>query len=111
MPHIRIYRHPACPKCARYAALHLRLDWFHHLEVSTSAPPCGPLRMGEVVVEDLATRAILHGCDAFAAICRQIPLYAPFRLLLLLPAFRSFVDRDMRGCGSQSCELRRPSSR
>jgi len=106
MKHIRIYRNPACAKCARYARLHERLDWFSHIVVSTATPAGSrPLAMGEVVVEDLATGRLMHGAEAFAAICRQIPLYAPFRLLLKIPALRRAADREMAGCNDGSCEL------
>lgn len=103
MRQIRIYRHPDCPKCARYARIHQRLDWWHRVEVVTVAPKTGPLRLGEVVVEKLEDGRILRGAAAFEEICRQIPAYAPFRLLLRLPPVRAFAEREMTGCNDQVC--------
>ena len=105
MKHIRIYRNPNCAKCARYARMHERLDWLHRIENSTATPTSGPLSMGEVVVEDLATGELLHGAAALAAICRQIPAYAPMRLLLKIPAVRRAADKEMAGCADSSCGL------
>ncbi|HEV2213202.1 MAG TPA: hypothetical protein VGS99_07625 [Gammaproteobacteria bacterium] len=105
MGRIRIYRNPDCAKCARYARLHERLDWLQHIENSTATPTSGPLAMGEVVVEDLATGELLHGAAALAAICRQIPAYAPVRLLLKIPAVRRAADKEMAGCNDGSCGL------
>ncbi len=109
MNRIRIYRNPACAKCARYAQMHERLDWFGRIENSTATPSTGPLVMGEVVVEQLGTGRIFRGAEAFGLICRQIPAYAPFRLLLKLPPLRRWVDKEMGGCNDGSCEL--PSKR
>ena len=103
MRQIRIYRHPDCPKCARYARAHQRLDWLHRVEVSTAIPKTGPLRLGEVVVEVLEEGRIVRGADGFAEICRHIPAYAPFLLLLRLPAVRNFAEREMTGCNGQVC--------
>lgn len=99
MRHIRIYRNPDCAKCARYARMHERLDWFGRVENSTATPPTGPLGLGEVVVQELATGRIARGAEALALICRQIPAYAPLRLLLKVPAVRAAADREMSGCG------------
>src|SRR5690348_16482394 len=102
---IRIYRNPGCAECARYAHMHERLDWLGRIENSTTTPASGPLAMGEVVVEELATGRLLHGAEALALICRQIPAYAPLRLLLKIPALRRAADREMAGCNDGSCEL------
>ncbi|HYE58428.1 MAG TPA: hypothetical protein VD948_07965 [Rhodothermales bacterium] len=105
MPQIRIYRHPECARCARIARLHQALDWLGRIETSTATPPSGPLRKGEVVVEDLATGQIRRGAEAFALITRQVPLYAPLRLLLHMPAFRRYVELDMSGCRNGACDV------
>ena len=105
MKHIRIYRNPDCAKCGRYARMHERFDWFGRIENSTATPPTGPLAMGEVVVEQLATGCILRGAEALACISREIPAYAPLLLLLKLPAVRRAVDVEMAGCKDGSCEL------
>jgi hypothetical protein len=100
MKRIRIYRHPDCPRCAKIAATHHRFDWLNRVEDTTVVPPTGPLRIGQIIVEDLQTRRFLHGAEAFEMICRLIPAYLPFRILLWLPAFRRYVERDMSGCKS-----------
>lgn len=105
MKRIRIYRNPACARCARYARMHERLDWLDRIENSTATPASGPLAMGEVVVENLITGELLHGAVALAAICRQILAYAPMRLLLKIPAVRRAADKEMEGCADGSCEL------
>jgi hypothetical protein len=105
MRRIRIYRHPDCPKCARYARVHQSLDWLHRVDVSTDTPKTGPLRLGEVVVEKLDDGRVLRGADGLREICRQIPAYAPFSLLLRLPAVRAFAEREMTGCGGEMCGL------
>jgi hypothetical protein len=104
MRRIRIYRNPGCARCARYARLHQRLDWFGRVEDSTAVPPTGPLLMGEVVVQELASGRVLQGAAAARRIVREIPVYAPFRLLLKIPAIDRAVDKEMRGCAG-SCEL------
>jgi hypothetical protein len=103
----RIYRHPECARCARYARTHLRLDWRHLLEESTATPPSGALRMGEVVVQELATGAMFHGAEAMERIARAVPLYAPLRLLLKVPAVRRRVDAELGGCDGDGCSLPR----
>jgi hypothetical protein len=105
MKSIRIYRNPDCAKCARYAAAHRFFDWLGRVDLSTESPRTGALRLGEVVVEKLDTGVILRGAEAFGEICRNIPFYAPFRLLLRVPAFWEFVDRDMSGCGGAACTI------
>ncbi len=105
MKQIRIYRNPACAKCGRYARMHERFDWFGRIENSTATPPTGLLAMGEVVVEEIGSGRILRGAEALARISREIPAYAPLLLLLKLPAVRRAVDREMSGCGGESCEL------
>ena len=103
---IRIYRNPDCAKCARYARMHERLDWLGRVKVSTGLPPgYRPLLPGEVVVQRLVDGELLHGAAAFAEICRQIPAYALLRPLLLIPALRRAVDREMAGCDGAACVL------
>jgi len=43
----------------------------------------GPLRLGEVVVQDLRSGETLRAAAGFTLLCRQIPAYRP---LLPLPA-------------------------
>src|SRR5579885_406275 len=97
MKTLRIYRHPGCARCARIAQLHHFFDWLNRIDNTTRVPPTGPLRMGEIVVEDLATGGLSREAEAFERICREIPAYFPFRLLLRLPAFRRYVTKEMKG--------------
>jgi hypothetical protein len=106
MKRIRIHRNPHCAKCARYARLHARLDWFGRVENSTAVPPTGPLAMGEVVVQDLRSGRLLRGVTAARRIAAEVPLYAPLRLLLRIPAVARAVEREMSGCNDgAACEL------
>lgn len=61
--------------------------------------------MGEVVVEHHGSGRILRGAEAFGAICRQVPAYFLLLPLLWIPAFRRFVDRQLRGCEGDVCAL------
>ena len=105
MKRIRIYRNPDCGRCARYARAHILFDWLGRVEISTATPSTGPLALGEVVVEILADGSIHRGAEALEIICRQIPAYAPLRLLLKLPAVRAAADREFAGCGGDSCRI------
>jgi len=102
---IRLYRHPDCAKCARYARWHHRLDWLGRFEDSTGVSPAGPLRMGEVVVQNPCSGETLRGAAGFALLCRQIPAYWPLLPLLRIPAVRRRVEREFNGCGSTGCTL------
>jgi hypothetical protein len=59
--------------------------------------------MGEVVVEDLQSGRILRGAEAFGRVCHEIPMYAAIGALLKLPRFRSYIDRELSGCGGDAC--------
>jgi hypothetical protein len=103
---IRLYRNPQCPKCARIARLHRRLDWLHRFEDSTDPSPLGPLRMGQIVVHDLRSNATLEGAKGFALLCRQIPAYWPMLPLLRIPAVRRCIERETSGCSGEACALK-----
>ena len=105
MATIRLYRHPGCAKCARYARWHRRLDWLGRFEDSTGVSPVGPLRMGEVVVQDLRSGETLRGTAGFALLCRKIPAYWALLPLLWIPALRRRVDREFSGCAGTGCTL------
>lgn len=107
MKTVRVYRNPKCPKCARYAAWHIRLDWLDRVEISTSIPRTGPLAMGEVVVEDLRDNSIHHGAEGFALLAHQVPLYWPLLPLLHVPSIRRRVDTELRGACNGACEIAR----
>ena len=108
MSDILIYRHPDCARCARIARTHHAFDLLGRVEDTTETPPTGPLRMGEIVVEDRASGKIERGAEAFRLIARAVPVYAPARLLLMLPWFRSYIEREMGGCDDGACEVRPP---
>jgi hypothetical protein len=105
MKTIRIYRHRECKRCEKIVRLHHRLDWFDRIDDTTLTPPGrSPLRMGEILVEDLRSGRLLEGVHAVRAIFREIPLYFPLRLLLLIPYFARRADDDARGL-AQACDL------
>ena len=92
---IRIYRNPDCVRCARISAVLKRLNWLRRADFSVQPPSSGALRLGEVVVEDLATGYILEGYAAFHTISRAIPAYLPLRILCVFPAVRGYFARQM----------------
>ncbi len=94
---IRVYRNPHCAKCARFAKTLRFVDWFDRVDASIEDPKTGPLRLGEVVVEELSSGRILAGASGIELISRQIPAYAPLRVLLKVPAFRRYVEREVSG--------------
>jgi hypothetical protein len=79
-------------------------DWLDRLEDSTEPPTTGPLRLGEVVVEDLAGGSIKKGAEGIELILRNIPAYAPFRPLRV-PLVRRYVEQQVSGCESKACEI------
>lgn len=105
MNDILIFRHPDCDRCARIARTHQRFDLFGRISNTTETPPTGPLQMGEIVIEDRASGELKRGIKAFRLIVRAIPFYAPIRLLLRLPQFRAFIEREMGGCDGEACEI------
>jgi hypothetical protein len=106
VPAIRLYRHPQCQRCARFARWHRRLDWLGRFEDCTLTPPPGPLRMGEVMVEDLRSGRMLRGAGGFALLCRQIPAYWLLLPALMLPHVRRGIDREWSGCAGDRCDVR-----
>lgn len=105
MNNIVIYRHPDCARCARIARAHHAFDLFGRIEDTTETPPTGPLRVGQIVVEDRETGVIKEGSEAFRLITTAVPFYAPARLLLRFPRFRSYIERELAGCEDGSCEV------
>ncbi len=77
--------------------MHRALDWFHRVETSVEPTAVGLPRMGEVLVEKIATHEIYQGFEAFRLICQAIPAYAPLRLLFGLRPVRESISREMRG--------------
>jgi hypothetical protein len=106
MKSIRVYRHADCQTCARFARVAQFFDWLDRVDVSTEAPKTGPLRLGEVVVEELSSGRILKGAEGMDLIWRNIPIYAPFRLLLRVPSFRRYLEKNVGGCEGNTCEVK-----
>ena len=77
--------------------MHHAVDWFNRIADSTATPPTGPLRMGEIVVQDMRTGDLLRGADAVRLIYRQAVAYWPLLPLLWIPPVRAWIDRDVRG--------------
>jgi hypothetical protein len=105
MKTIRVYHNPQCAKCARFASVARFLDWFDRVDHSTEPPTSGPLRLGEVVVEELGSGRMLRGARGMELIWRNIPACTPFRLLLKVSAFRRYLDRELSGCDSEACKV------
>lgn len=107
MPRIRIHRHAGCAKCARYARMHNAANWLGRVETTTETPPGHPpLRMGQVVVSDIATGRLYHGVDAFEQMTRHLPLYRLARPLRHVPAFRRYIERELAGdCDGEACAV------
>jgi hypothetical protein len=105
MKRIRVYRHAHCAKCARFARAGHFFDWLDRLDVSTETPTTGPLCLGEVVVEDLASGRFFKGAEGIELIFRNIPAYAPFRLLLRVPSLRRYVEKEVSRCEGNACEI------
>lgn len=105
MKKIRVYRHANCAKCARFAKVGLFFDWLDRMEVSTETSTTGPLRLGEVVMEDLSSGRIKKGAEGIALIFRNIPAYTPFLLRLRVPSVRHYVEKEVSGCEGDSCEI------
>lgn len=105
MKKICVYRNPDCARCAKFAKANHFLDWFGRVDESTATPPTGPLRRGEIVIEEYATGKIHHGVEGLRLVYRNIPLLMPLLLLLKIPAFRRYVDREARGCSGDACAV------
>ena len=73
MAKIRIYRNPQCKRCARIARFHKYFDWANRIELSVSEPKSGPLALGEIAVEDLATGTMLLGLPPSLRFAGQYP--------------------------------------
>lgn len=105
MKTLRVYRNPHCARCARFEKINHFLDWLNRLDFSTDTPPTGPLRMGEVVVDELSTGRIHRGVEGIEMVWQNIPLYMPLLPLLRIPIFRRYVDREVRGYDGDECDI------
>lgn len=105
MKRIRVYRNVHCVKCARFARVALFFDWLDRIDGSIETPRTGPLRLGEVVVEELSSGRIFKGAEGIDLIFQNIPAYVPFRLLLRVPPLRRYIEKEVNGCEGDTCEL------
>jgi hypothetical protein len=103
MAAITIHHNKDCARCRKIARVHRFFDWLDRVEVSTADPVTGPLRPGEIAVEDLRTGATYKGVKAVRLIFRQIPAYWPILPLLRVPFVARRVDREVRGCTDGGC--------
>jgi hypothetical protein len=87
------------------ARTHHFFDWLDRFEDSTDVPATGPLPLGEIAVQELASGQTLRGVDGFRLLCKQIPAYRLFLPLLHFPKFRRYVEREVGGCGESACEV------
>lgn len=95
MKTVRIHRHAGCPRCARYAARHRRLDWLDRFEDTTEPPPTGPVRQGRIAIQDLRSGRYFRDADGFVFLFRQIPAYWPLLLLAWLPVVRRRLEQEL----------------
>ncbi len=95
MKTVRVYRHPDCARCARYAARHRRLDWLDRFEDSTEPPAAGPVRKGRIAIQNLRSGAYFHDAAGFTYLFSQIPAYWPLLLLMWLPPLRRRMEREL----------------
>jgi hypothetical protein len=94
---LKVHRNPHCAKCARYARMHQRLDWFGRIEDSVASPWPRSLRMGEVVVENLRDGSLHSGADGMRRLRREVPAYWPVLPLFAFAGFRRCVDEEVAG--------------
>ena len=94
---ICLYLHPDCGRSARDARRFQKLDWLRRLDVSIEAPATGPLRLGEIAVQDLRTGATMKGSDCYELLFRHIPACWPLLPLLHIPAVRDYAKREANG--------------
>lgn len=111
MKRIRLYRNPACQKCARLAKIHHSLDWLNRFEDSTQTPPTGSLRLREIAVQDLQTLNTYRGVEAFRLLCRHIPLYWLLLPFTYMPGLRGSIARQTGCTYDDACAttLRKPA--
>src|SRR3546814_17533463 len=94
---VRVHRNPGCARCARYARMHQRLDWFGRVEDSVQSPFERPMRMGEVVVRDLRDGRLHAGADGIALLARQVPASWAMLPLRAIPAERPAIEPEFPG--------------
>mgnify|MGYP000947948468 CR=1 FL=1 len=102
---IRLYHNKDCQRCVRLSRILNLLDWRDRVESTSAVPHTGPLRLGEIAIEDLSSGQIFKGHRAFDQLCRNIPLYSPARILLRWQWSRDWLDRSLSGCASGACSI------
>lgn len=102
---ICLYHNPDCSDCARLARLTHRLDWLDRVDISTQIPPAGPLDLGEIAVQDLRSGHTLLGVAATRAVCRQIPAYFLYGVLLHIPFIARGASKKKQGCNDNNCSI------
>src|SRR3546814_13726474 len=63
------------------------------------------MRMGEVVVRDLRDSRLHAGADGIALLARQVPAYWAMLPLMVIPAVRRAIERDVAGTCGDACTL------
>jgi hypothetical protein len=107
MPKYRLYYCADCSVCKKRAGMAAKLNWLRRVEFSTSNPASGPLKPGQVVLENLRTGRLYHGDDVMPKMSLQIPLLFPIGLLMSLPGVGRLMGRDNRSeCEDGSCSIR-----
>jgi hypothetical protein len=105
MKRITIFHNKDCVKCRRIARVNRFFDWLGRVDISTADPRIGPMRPGEIAVEDARTGEIVQGVAAVRRIYRNIPAYWPLLPLLSVPFIARRIDRETRGCDDGSCAV------
>ena len=111
MKRIRLYRHHDCERCAKISRVHHRFDWFNRLEDTTEPSPSGPLRPGEIAVQDLGNGVTLTGIECIRLLCRNIPAYWPLLPITYIPFVRRRIENEIGGCSDGACTIpKQPTS-
>ena len=105
MKRITIYHNRDCVRCRRIARVNRLLNWFGWVDISTADPRIGPMRPGEIAVEDARTGTIVQGVAAVRRVYRNIPAYWPLLPLLHVPFVARWIDREVRGCEDGGCAV------
>lgn len=103
MKKIRLYHNQNCSDCARLARLTHALDWLDRVEISTEVPPTGALGLGEIAVQELRSGDVFLGIAATRAVCRQVPAYFLYGLLLQVPFIARWAAKNKPGCNGGGC--------
>ncbi len=113
MERITVYSNKDCAKCARTVRFQTYLNWLRRVRYSTDEPKCGPLRLGEIAVEDLRTGTISKGVEAVRQIYWQLPALWPLLPLLRIPQWRGVSTKQFEDVKTEAAayQARTPSKR